>query len=143
MTVHIRPLIARDSSDAAQIFFDAINFGTADVYTEEQRLAWAGDKPNQDGWHNRFINLDGYVAEVGGQMVGFMTIDETGYIDLAFVTPETIGNGIGRKLYEAVEIRALEYKAKLLTTQASKKPSHSLSAWAGRLNASRSWQKEM
>ncbi|MFT6090389.1 GNAT family N-acetyltransferase [Sulfitobacter sp.] len=120
-TVKIRPLEPTDSAQAVQVFFDAIHRGTADVYSAEQRQAWAGTSPDIDGWRNRFVGVQGFAAETAGQLVGFMTIDETGYIDLAFVSPDAMGQGIGRKLYDAMEDRARAFGVKHATTHASKK----------------------
>ena len=103
------------------VFFDAIHRGTADVYSAVQRQAWAGARPDTDGWRNRFVGVQGFAAETAGQLLGFMTIDETGYIDLAFVSPDVMGQGIGRKLYEAVEQHARELGVAALSTHASKK----------------------
>jgi putative acetyltransferase len=120
-TVRIRPLRPTDSAQAAQVFFDAIHRGTADVYSATQRQAWAGARPDTEGWRNRLVGVQGFAAETAGQLLGFMTIDETGYIDLAFVSPDAMGQGIGRKLYDAVEHRARELGVTALSTHASKK----------------------
>ncbi|MEM5520508.1 GNAT family N-acetyltransferase [Sulfitobacter sp. AS59] len=120
-TVRIRPLRPTDSAQAVQVFFDAIHRGTADVYSASQRQAWAGTRPDTDGWRNRLVGVQGFAAETAGKFLGFMTIDETGYIDLAFVSPDAMGQGIGRKLYNAVEHRARELGVTALSTHASKK----------------------
>jgi putative acetyltransferase len=120
-TVRIRPLRPTDSAQAVQVFFDAIHRGTADVYSAAQRQAWAGARPDTDGWRNRLVGVQGFAAEIAGQLVGFMTIDETGYIDLAFVSPDAMGKGVGRELYDAVEHRARVLGVTALSTHASKK----------------------
>lgn len=120
MTVlEIRRLTESDSAAAVKIFFDAIHIGTADTYSLEQRKAWAGEEPDFDGWHNRFKNLAGFVAEISGRMVGFMTLDDNGYIDLAFVSPESMGLGVGRKLYGVLETEAIAREIGALSTNAS------------------------
>lgn len=121
MTTTIRPLTIADGTAAAQVFFDAVHAGTADVYTKKQRNAWAGCTPNPDGWRNHFLGVQGYVAEVGDHMAGFMTIDQNGYIDLAFVRPDVMGRGVGRSLYQTVEAHARSQKMPQLTTEASLK----------------------
>ena len=63
--------------------------------------------------------MDGFAAERDGQLVDFMTIDATGYIDLAFVAPQAHGQGVGWRLYAAVEARARKLGATVLTTEAS------------------------
>lgn len=121
MSATIRPLTPKDSAQAAQVLFDAIHIGTADVYSQKQRQAWAGTRPDTDGWRDRFVAVQGFAADVGGQLVGYMTVDKTGYIDLAFVSPNAMGKGIGRSLYRAIENHAREIGVKALSTQASRK----------------------
>ena len=104
--VTIRPLVPADGAVAAEVFFDAVHCGAVDVYTLEQRLAWACDAPDAAAWMRRFQSLSGFVAVCDGVMVGFMTLDSDGYIDLAFVHSQHAGHGIGRLLYTEVELSA-------------------------------------
>ncbi len=115
----IRPLQPYDASRAVLIFYDAIMKGAADAYNLDQRRAWAGPVPDIDGWQNRFDGVSGFVAEHGDQMLGFMTIDNSGYIDLAFVHSDHIGTGIGSQLYAAVEGWAVDRRIPELTSDAS------------------------
>ena len=48
--VTIRSLMPTDGAVAAEVFFDAVHHGAADVYTLEQRKAWAGDAPDPAAW---------------------------------------------------------------------------------------------
>jgi putative acetyltransferase len=120
MTLTIRLLHLEDAPQAAQVFFDAVREDTAAVYTEAQRRAWAGNAPDPEGWANRIRGMDGFATEQDGQLVGFMTIDATGHIDLAFVAPQVHGQGVGWRLYAAIEARARKLGATALTTEASR-----------------------
>jgi putative acetyltransferase len=117
----IRNLSPKDGEAAAHIFFDAVHNGTADVYSDIERDAWAGTVPDIAGWIERFETIRGFAADIENQMVGFMTLDAEGYIDFAFVRSDVAGLGIGRLLYTALETNAIEHKIKVLTTTASKK----------------------
>ncbi len=130
--VDIRPLAPADYPDAARIYFCAIHEGTRGVYTLEQRRAWGGDTINLDRWKARFAQITGFMAEVHGEPVGFMTIDETGYIDLAFVLPSVAGKGVGGTLLKAVERWASTQAAPRLTTHASMaaRPFFAAHGWA-------------
>jgi putative acetyltransferase len=119
--ITIRPLRADDGEVAGEIFFDAVHHGAADQYTLIQRQAWAGSAPNPSGWRDRLVDVDGFMAERDGTPIGFMTIDRDGYIDLAFVRSRTAGQGIGWRLYEAIEAWARQHGVTRLTTEASKK----------------------
>ena len=39
-------------------------------------------------------------------MTGFFSMDDTGYLDMAFVIPEVMGNGTAAALYDTVMARA-------------------------------------
>jgi len=117
----IRPLSQKDGARAGRVFFDAVHQGAADVYTQEQRDAWAGAEPDLAAWRDRLVGVDGFAAEVEGEFAGFMTLDQTGYIDLAFVRPDVMGRGVGRALYNAIEQKALAAAITMLTTKASLK----------------------
>lgn len=121
MSITTRPLTPADGERAGNIFFDAVRHGTADVYSLEQRLAWGGKAPNPSGWRQKFQNISGFAAEIDGDMVGFMTLDADGYIDLAFVQSDMVGRGVGRALYDVVEARSVAEGIQRLTTEASKK----------------------
>ncbi len=121
MSVVVRALKSEDSHVAAEIFFDAVHNGTADVYSLEQRIAWAGCRPNPKAWDCKFEKITGFAADIEDVMVGFMTLEASGYIDLAFVKTAQSRQGIARLLYTHIEARAhAEYMEKL-TTAASHK----------------------
>jgi putative acetyltransferase len=117
---------------AAQVFFDAVREGTRGHYTEAQRRAWAGEAPDPQGWRDRLKGMEGFAAEQEGRLVGFMTIDAAGFIDLAFVASAAVGRGVGFQLYRAVEARARELGASVLTTEASRmaRPFFERQGWA-------------
>jgi len=49
----------------------------------------------------------GLVAERGGAVIGFMTLRADGYIDLAYVAPGHMGQGIAKQLYVSIVAKAL------------------------------------
>ncbi len=116
----IRPLREDDAPHAARIFFCAVHEGTRAHYSFAQRMAWGRDRVDPEAWRQRLAGMTGFVAERKGEPVGFMTIDATGYIDLAFVLPSAAGTGVGWQLYRAVERKARDLGASVLTTEASK-----------------------
>lgn len=117
--IHIRPLAPEDYNAVGRIFFCAVHEGTRTAYSYQQRLAWAGDTIDLDRWKARVEALSGFVAETDGEPIGFITIDLTGYVDLAFVLPSASGKGVGRTLLNAAEGWAKDNGATHLTTEAS------------------------
>ena len=119
MTIHLRPLVADDYADVARIFFRAVHDGTVGLYTPDQRRAWAGERLEPDGWKARVAGLTGVMAVAEDGPAGFLTIDATGHVDLAFVLPTHARKGIGTLLLRAAETWAADHGATRLRTEAS------------------------
>lgn len=115
----VRRFVEADAEATAHIYFDAVRFGAAGHYDERQRKAWAEKVPDAPQWLARLNAQHTFVAEVNSQTVGFMTVDEAGHIDLAFVAPDQMGTGVADALYAAVEAQALQLGAGRLDTAAS------------------------
>jgi putative acetyltransferase len=117
--LRVREFVDDDVGGTGQVFFDAVRFGAAEYYDDRQRTAWAEKVPDDDEWRKRLQSQYVLVAELNTRLVGFMTLDVYGHIDLAFVVPDLIGKGIARALYERVEAEALRLGIKMLDTEAS------------------------
>ncbi|WP_413205502.1 GNAT family N-acetyltransferase [Rhodospirillum sp. A1_3_36] len=130
-TLDLRPLTPDDRGHVARIFFCAVHEGARDHYTFEQRRVWGGETVDPEAWRDRLEEGMGFLAERNGEPVGFMTVDETGLVDLAFVLPSMAGQGIGTRLYWAVEDQARALGIQILTTEASKvsKPFFERQGW--------------
>lgn len=117
--LHIRPFREEDVQATAAVFFKAVRDGTKDHYTEEQRTAWAPKLPPDDVWHTRLTGQTVFVAEIDGIVVGFMSLTESGLIDLAFVHPDYMRRGISDALYKAILAIAKSRGLTTLATEAS------------------------
>jgi putative acetyltransferase len=117
--VEVRPLSVDDFRAVGRIFFCAVHEGTRGAYTHEQRLAWGGETIDLARWKKRLETLSGFVAVDEGEPVGFIAIDEAGYVDLAYVLPSATGRGAGRALLNAAEQWASAHGATELSTAAS------------------------
>lgn len=117
--IQIRQFRNEDAEAAAQIFYDAVRIGAAEFYDEAQRAAWAAEVPNANVWRDRLNAQTTYVAISDNQLIGYMTLADDGYIDLAFVRPDRIGTGVAKALYDAVEAKARELAAVRLYSEAS------------------------
>ena len=105
----VRPFVETDAEGLASLFYAAVHIGAADYYNEEQRNAWAPDVPEPGAWLKRLQSQFVLVAATAETHLGFMTLQPDGYIDLAFVAPDQIGNGVAWRLYEDIlaEARSL------------------------------------
>lgn len=106
MAPTIRPYRPEDRGQAAQVFYRAVREGSAAHYSVQERESWARS-PEPD-WNepDKLLHQWCFVAEENGQMTGFFSMDTTGYLDMAFVIPEAMGDGTAAALYEALMIRA-------------------------------------
>jgi len=115
----VRKFENKDAAATAQIFFDAIHIGAKDHYTEKQRRAWAPQVPETSKWLELLNSQISYVAEQEGKLVGFMILMDDGCVDLTFVTPERIGQGISKVLYDSIIMKASKAGMKRLHVEAS------------------------
>jgi len=95
----IREFVRSDTEATAKIFYQAIHEGTALHYNEQQRKAWAPEVPDLKLWYERLNSQWVYIAELKQVPIGFMSLKNDGCIDLAFISPEYMGQGIAQMLY--------------------------------------------
>lgn len=117
--MEVRSFCPDDAEELAQIFHDAVHRGARARYKEAQVAAWSPDVPNGLRWIERLGGADTVVAADRDRLLGFMSMDAGGYLDLAFVRPEVMGLGISDLLYAVLEGRARAQGRLNLSTQAS------------------------
>ena len=109
-----------DAAVLGEIYYLAVNEGAAEHYSDAERGAWAPEVPSGRAWAQRLKPLTTFVAEAGGQVVGFMSLRDDGYLDLAFVRPEWRGRGAAVALYLVLEDHARASGMRWLGTEASR-----------------------
>jgi len=114
------------------VFYSSIHEGTGAFYNESQRAAWAPDTNPVSKDFDAEDNRKFWLAEVNGQIVGFMAVTPDGYLDLAFVLPEWMGRGVAQAVYDQLLEWAHDTGLKRLTTHASH--------FARRFFAKQGWQ---
>jgi putative acetyltransferase len=106
MSLSVRPYRPDDRAAAALIFYRAVREGAADFYDAAQREAWA-PSPEPDAHEaDKLVEQWCWIAERDGRPVGFMSLEPSGYLDMAFVLPDEMGRGTARALYAALVARA-------------------------------------
>lgn len=108
-----------DIAALAGVFYRAVREGAGPEYSAEQRAAWAPAPPEVAAWDVRLTPQKVFVAELGARIIGFMSLKDDGYIDLAFVDPDHIGHGVAQLLYERLEAHAREQGIERLFSDAS------------------------
>ena len=132
MNLHVREYRESDAKNLAELYFESVRHGTKEYYNREQREAWAPSVPDTDKLRSRLASMIVLVAVDESGIVGFMTLDETGYIDLAFVRPDRIGTGVASEIYKRIEEASKEMGQTRLFSNASElaKPFFEKHGWA-------------
>lgn len=104
--VQIRPATPSDYTALGRVLYETVHLG-AYAYTPAQRRAWQ-PAPNVGAqWNSRLARQRVWVAasrSIGP--VGFMTLEDSGEIDLAYILGQWQGKGIFAGLYQTLETEA-------------------------------------
>ena len=115
----LRPYLPDDAPLLREIFRDSIEELTAEDYTEAQQEAWASvadDAPNSARSLAGQLTL---VATLEGSPVGFASLEGNDKIDMLYVHPAAVGQGVGAMLIDALEKLAGGRGAAKLSVDAS------------------------
>jgi putative acetyltransferase len=115
----IRSAYDSDAQDLQRVFEAAVIIGCRAHYNELQLQAWISMAQQRRNWRDMVENDQVWVALCDGSMVGFIVLQDQGYIDMLFVHPEIQGRGIARQLYATAEQFALRRGDGRLHVQAS------------------------
>lgn len=117
--ISVRRYRPEDRTATARVFYLAVHEGTGETYTEEQRHGWARSLLPDLSTPDPREGQDCWVSEEGSRITGFMALDRTGYLDMAFVLPEVMGKGHAQALYDVLLAHAHQTGLSRLTVRAS------------------------
>jgi putative acetyltransferase len=115
----LRPFLAEDTSVLAAIFAAAIEELTGDDYSEAQQQAWASAADDEEQFGKRLAGQLTLIASLQNSPVGFASLKGADHIDMLYVHPSAVGQGVAAMLIEALEKLAGGRGAKALTVDAS------------------------
>ncbi|MCL1145334.1 GNAT family N-acetyltransferase [Shewanella marinintestina] len=131
-TFTIRPFLAKDVSQLAQVFHLSITLGASEYYNEQQRAVWSPRLRSDDIWLDRLRGTFTWVAVCEQQIVGFINLKGgeqaqkqftdfllTAEIDCLFTHPDFVGQGVASALYTELEAKARCLNITQLTVEAS------------------------
>ena len=99
----LRPYLPADTALLTEIFRASVMDLTGDDYSEAQREAWASAAADEAAFGKRFGSQLTLVATLEGSAVGFASLVGGGKIDMLYVHPAAIGQGVGNMLVDALE----------------------------------------
>jgi putative acetyltransferase len=115
----LRPYLAADTPLLAEIFQQSIMDLTADDYSETQQQAWASAADDQAAFAKRLGSQLTLVAILEGSAIGFASLGSGDKIDMLYVHPAAVGQGVGAMLIDALERLAGSRGAAKLAVDAS------------------------
>jgi putative acetyltransferase len=115
----LRPFLPADTPILAAIFVAAIEGLTADDYSEAQQEAWAASVEDEVAFGKRLASGLTLVATLDGAPVGFASLKGNNHVDLLYVHPGAVGQGVAAALCNALEKLATARGVKTLTVDAS------------------------
>ena len=115
----LRPFLAADTPILAAIFVAAIEELTGDDYSEAQQEAWAATADDEEQFGKRLAGELTLIATLQNSPVGFASLRGKDHIDMLYVHPGAVGQGVASMLCDALEKLAGARGATSLTVDAS------------------------
>ena len=115
----LRPFLAADTPMLAAIFVASVEELTGDDYSEAQQQAWASAADDEEQFGQRLASELTLIATLQNSPVGFASLKGTGHIDMLYVHPGAVGQGVASMLCDALEKLAGSRGAKSLSVDAS------------------------
>src|SRR6202158_6192369 len=99
----LRPFLAADTPILAAIFVAAVEGLTGDDYNEAQQQAWASAADDEEQFGKRLGSELTLIATLRNSPVGFASLKGADHIDMLYVHPSAVGQGVASMLCEALE----------------------------------------
>jgi putative acetyltransferase len=115
----LRPYLPDDAALLVEIFRASVTDLTADDYTEAQQQSWAATAEDEAAFAKRLGSQLTLVASLEGSPIGFASLATGGKIDMLYVRPAAVGQGVAAMLIDALEKLAGARKTEKLIVDAS------------------------
>jgi putative acetyltransferase len=99
----LRPLLPADTPLLVEIFRASIAALTAEDYSEAQQKAWASAVDDEAAFGKKLGSQLTLVSTLEGSPVGFASLASGNKIDMLYVHPAVVGQGIAATLIDALE----------------------------------------
>lgn len=99
----MRPFLPADTPLLASIFVASIQELTSDDYSAEQQEAWASAADDEVEFGKKLAAGLTLIATMQGSPVGFASLRGNDHIDMLYVHPSVVGQGVGTLLCDALE----------------------------------------
>jgi putative acetyltransferase len=99
----LRPFLAADTPVLAAIFVAAIQELTGDDYGEAQQEAWASAADDEEQFGKKLAGELTLIATLQNSPIGFASLKGADHIEMLYVHPSAVGQGVGAMLCDALE----------------------------------------
>jgi putative acetyltransferase len=99
----LRPFLAADTPVVAAIFVAAIQELTGDDYGEAQQEAWASAADDEEQFGKKLAGELTLIATLQNSPIGFASLKGADHIEMLYVHPSAVGQGVGAMLCDALE----------------------------------------
>lgn len=96
--ITIRKYVEEDAQTTWQLFFNTVRNINRQDYNEQQLQAWAPESIDLFIWNKRMSDIEPFIAEVDGIIVGYADLQNDGLIDHFFCHQNYQRQGVGRAL---------------------------------------------
>ncbi|MDX2157583.1 MAG: GNAT family N-acetyltransferase [Hyphomicrobiaceae bacterium] len=115
----LRPFLPADTVALQDLYAQSIEELTQDDYDEDQRLAWIALAADPVAFAKRLMSNTTLVVERDGEVLGFGSLKEGKEIDMLYVHPYAVGEGVASTLLDALEKLAAARGARTLASDVS------------------------
>jgi putative acetyltransferase len=115
----LRPFVLADTMPLREVFAQSIEELTQDDYDEQQRIAWVSAAEDAQAFGQRLAAMVTLVVQIDGEYAGFASLKDNIHIDMLFVHPYFVGQGVGTTLADALERIAAARGSEAITVDAS------------------------
>jgi putative acetyltransferase len=103
MTISLRPFLSHDAPALAALFRASMTELASEDYDEAQIDAWVSISDDAAQWAQKFDTTLTLLAFVGQTLAGFATLRGKDEIDMLYVAPDFVRQGVASALLVAVE----------------------------------------
>lgn len=101
--MQLREYRPSDCEQLAELFYQTVHSVNAKDYTKEQLDVLATDKVDLDEWNSSFLKHKTLVAVEDDKIVGFVDMDNTGYLDRLYVHKDYQRKGVASAICDALK----------------------------------------
>ena len=106
--MEVRKFRKGEEKELWKLFYNTVHSVNIQDYNENQTAAWAPDDLDINIAIQKFREIDPFVVTKEGKIIGYADIQSDGYIDHFYCHHEFQGQGVGSRLFAALEKEARE-----------------------------------